>query len=71
MDTITNTDNIGDTIRKLRESQGLTQEELANRVEMDQSTISKIEKGHTDGSLSSLRKIVNALNGHILITKEE
>lgn len=43
-----------------RESRGLTQEELANKIEVEQSTISKIEGGR-GGSKEVLEAISNAL----------
>ena len=52
---------IGDKIKKAREAKGLTQKEVALTVNMDQSQYSKIEKGKTDPSSSTLEKIAKAL----------
>ena len=52
---------IGDKIKKARESKGLTQKEVALSVNMDQSQYSKIEKGKTDPSSSTLQKIASSL----------
>ena len=37
---------IGENIRRLRKARGLTQGALADAVEMNQSDISRFEKGH-------------------------
>ena len=54
--------NIGLLIRKSREAKGLSQKEVALSVNMDQSQYSKIEKGKTDPSTSTLQKIAKSLN---------
>ncbi|MCP4482241.1 MAG: helix-turn-helix transcriptional regulator [bacterium] len=53
--------NIGSLINKTRKAKGLTQKEVALSVNMDQSQYSKIEKGKTDPSTSTLQKIAKAL----------
>ncbi|WP_283589611.1 helix-turn-helix domain-containing protein [Staphylococcus nepalensis] len=45
---------------KAREDAGLTQRELAKRVDMPQSTIARIERGNNT-SVDTLSKIANAL----------
>lgn len=45
---------------KAREDAGLTQRELANRVDVPQSTIARIERGNNT-SVDTLSKIANAL----------
>jgi transcriptional regulator with XRE-family HTH domain len=52
---------LGEKIKSLRENKGLTQSQLAEMVEVDDSLICKIEKGHTPGSLSTLQKLAKAL----------
>ncbi len=54
--------NIGSKIKNTREAKGLTQKEVAISVNMDQSQYSKIEKGKTDPSTSTLEKIAKALD---------
>lgn len=59
--TCASTVEIGGKIKKAREAKGLTQKEVALTVNMDQSQYSKIEKGKTDPSSSTLEKIAKAL----------
>lgn len=61
MDIINHTMNIGDKIKKVREAKGFTQKQVAIMLEMDQSQYSKIEKGKTDPTTSTLEKISKAL----------
>ena len=51
----------GRGIRNLREQAGLTQLELATRVDMTRVAINRIECGRTQGRRSTLRKIVLVL----------
>lgn len=51
-------------LRALREAAGLTQEELARRVEMTQSQLSKLER-RDDHRISTLRRYVAALGGRL------
>lgn len=53
MDTIV----IGENIRKLRESAGFTQANLASFLDVDQSLISKIEKGERAISSAMIEKV--------------
>ncbi|HJW29482.1 MAG TPA: helix-turn-helix transcriptional regulator [Saprospiraceae bacterium] len=53
--------DIGERIRKIREARGLSQKEVANKIKMDQSQYSKLEKDKTDPSLSTLVKVAKAL----------
>lgn len=53
-------------LRALRESAGLTQEELAQRVAITQSQLSKLER-REDYRLSTLRRYVAALGGQLEI----
>ncbi len=53
--------DIGSKIRKLRESKGLTQEELAIAVGMMRSNISRIEAAKHRPTLETLEKIARAL----------
>ena len=54
--------DIGALIKKSREAKKLTQKQVALSVNMDQSQYSKIEKGKTDPSTSTLQKIAKALD---------
>ncbi len=53
--------NIGDKIKKVREAKDFTQKQVALMLDMDQSQYSKIEKGKTDPTTSTLEKISKAL----------
>ncbi len=48
-------------IRRLRLKAGLTQKELAERAGVSQSLIARIESGTVDPRLSTLKKILRAL----------
>ena len=52
---------VGDRIRNLRTEKGYSQEELAHRAGVSTSHIGKLERGEKNPSLSSIEKIINAL----------
>ena len=52
-------------MRTLRKEKKLSQEELADKVGIGQSFISKIEKGHLEPSLSTLGRIAKVLDTDI------
>ena len=49
----------------LRKQLGITQEELANKIEVSRQTISSIETGRYDPSITLAFKIVNFFNKKI------
>lgn len=53
-------------LRALREAAGLTQGELAQRIEITQSQLSKMER-REDHRISTLRRYVQALGGSLEI----
>ncbi len=53
---------LGIKMKELRQSKGLTQENLAKMVSCNTSHISNIENNHTKVSLNILLAIANALN---------
>lgn len=53
---------LGQKIKNLREAQGLTQTQLASLLELDISTISKIENNKANPSMLTLYKIADILN---------
>jgi transcriptional regulator with XRE-family HTH domain len=56
------------TIYELREQAGLSQKELADRVETTQSVISRLEDADYEGhSLSMLNRIAKALNRQVQV----
>jgi predicted XRE-type DNA-binding protein len=54
------------TLRHLREKLGLSQSELAERLEIQQPAVSKLER-RQNLELNTLRSVVNALGGTIEI----
>ena len=58
-------ERVGNRIRDLRESAGLTQSELARRAGLLQSYISRLENGEGSVSERTLRKIARALRVRI------
>ena len=53
--------DIGNRIRELRKTQGLTQEELADRAELTKGYISQLERDMTSPSISTLEDILQCL----------
>jgi predicted transcriptional regulator len=61
-------DLLEEDLRALREGAGVTQEEIAEKVEMDQSQISRLERqGGADARVSLIKRYVEALGGEIHI----
>ncbi len=52
---------IGSRIKKVRESKGIAQKDLAYEADLDRSYIASIETGKRNVSLVNLEKIANAL----------
>lgn len=59
---------LGVLLRQAREEAGLTQEELARRINTKKTAISRIENHAEDIKLSTLEKLANALGKHLTIT---
>jgi len=55
-------ENIGEQIKNIRETLGMTQKQLAKRVGVKQPVISRIEKQSENCSMRTVLKILNALN---------
>ncbi len=53
--------DIGEKVKRLRMSRGLTQEELAMRTDLSRSFISQLESNKTSLSVDTLEKILRAL----------
>ena len=53
---------IGQTIRNAREDMDLTQQDMAERIPMNQSNYSKIERDLQEPNLEQLKRIVENLN---------
>lgn len=54
-------EQVGRRIAELREQAGLTQAEVAERVEMTVSNYQRIEHGHQNATISTLVKIAGAI----------
>lgn len=52
----------GEKVSLLRKSLGLTQDELAFRVNISPSYLSAIERGITDTTISTLKRLAKALD---------
>lgn len=58
-------------LRELRESSQLTQTELAERLQVSQNRVSRIESGKIEhAQVDTLRKYVEAVGGHLRIEVE-
>lgn len=51
----------GEILKDRRKSLKMTQQQLADKVQVPRSYISKVERGENDLQLSSLLRIINAL----------
>lgn len=60
-------EEIGAQIKAIRESQGMTQQELADKTGMIRTTISKIESGKFGYSLDIIEKIILPLKAKLKI----
>lgn len=55
---------------KARIKRGLTQKQLAEKVDTKQSAIARVESGNTNISIAFLEKLVKALNYQLIIKLE-
>ena len=55
-------EKIGHRIKQIRCAKGLSQEELARRVDLSRTAITKIESGSQDVRFAELKKLADALN---------
>lgn len=53
---------VGKHIQELRELKGMTQQELAAKCNFEKSNMSRLESGRVNPTLSTLEKIVKALD---------
>lgn len=60
----------GQVILDARKSEKITQSELAKRLGVDKSYISKIENGNVNPSVGFFYRIMNALNLRVEITRQ-
>ena len=54
--------NVGKQIQKLRESKGISQQDLAAKCNFEKSNMSRLEAGRVNPTLSTLEKVANALD---------
>jgi transcriptional regulator with XRE-family HTH domain len=54
--------NLGRSIKMCRTNRGLSQEDLATRIDMSASYISLIEQGKRDPAISTIEEVANALD---------
>jgi transcriptional regulator with XRE-family HTH domain len=52
---------LGDNIRRIRESKGMSQGDICRITGMDRGYISRVENGSKNPTISNLEKIANAL----------
>ena len=53
---------IGQRIKQLREAKGFSQEALGGLIDMESTSISKLENGKNSPSIYTFMKIIKALN---------
>lgn len=58
---------VGEMLRKARESSGISQEELANRLQTKRTAISRIENHADDIKLSTLERVAKALGKELKV----
>lgn len=61
----TTAEHLGQRIRDLRQSRGLSQKALAEMAKLAQATVAHIETGRKDPSVDTLHKMAKALDVHI------
>lgn len=59
--------SIGALVKSIRKQLGMSQQALAKRAGVPQSTVSRIERGQSDVSLSTLHKILKAISCDLVI----
>lgn len=52
----------GSNLRSIRESKGISQEELAELADLDRTYVSGVERGKRNISLRNIYKLASALN---------
>jgi transcriptional regulator with XRE-family HTH domain len=63
--------NWGDEIRKIRESQGLSQRRLAKLADVDRASLLRFESGASRGNLDMVEKLVEVLGYEFDLIKTE
>ena len=65
-----NSDDLGATIRAARVEAGLSQEDLASRLNTTQSAVSRWERGHDEPRISTLNGILRACGLRLVLSTE-
>jgi DNA-binding XRE family transcriptional regulator len=55
-------------LRELRELVGITQAELAEKMDLNQATVSKLERDQIETRVATLKRAVEALGGELELT---
>jgi HTH-type transcriptional regulator/antitoxin HipB len=63
-------DLLGETIKKIRKSRNLTQEQLGQQIGVDKSQISKLEKNASNVTIMTVLKVFNALKAKVNLRVE-
>lgn len=63
--------NIAQQLKTARLRAGLTQQQLADRVDCPQSTIARLEKARHDASVGFVAKVANTLGCELRICEKE
>jgi len=63
--------HVGEKIKTLRHNMGISAKELASRAAISSGMLSQLEKGSTQGSVETLRKIAKVLNTTIAALFED
>ena len=53
---------IGQRIKEIREVKGLSQQELAAKLDYEKSNMSRLESGRVNPRITTLQNVANALN---------
>ena len=56
---------LGENLRRIRKEKGMTQEDICDALGLDRGYISSIENGKRNPTLSTLKKLADALKVHV------
>lgn len=62
MNSETPSKKLGETVRRLREHEGISQEELADRCGLHRTYVGSVERGERNVSLANIVRLAKALN---------
>ena len=67
---MTQTKNIGESMRQLREEKGMTQGDFAKKMQTSQSAVARMEKGEQNLTADQIYKISSILGTSLVKTKD-